>query len=344
MFREFVKHNKKRRIGSMLKNVFNKAKYFLVLALFVITPIKAWGGLPFPFIPVVDTDFPSFQLYFPWDLRNRETFIQVTNVSGEDVVIHVQVFNDGRDCLENSFWDELTPNDTNVYNLREIQGDPDGNGFVVVTTVDGVGSTDANEDGLLFGNFRIIDKAGYEYRSNAAGLSIDVLEFGPITDLYSFNFNNVDGTNQSDVIGIAVSGAGTGAVSAGGAVAAIFGGDPEFPILIFNDEEVPADCDVAVFVCGEPNQFLIDTIELEIGNVPLDSINFEFGISSAYPNSQGAPANLCVAAPTTGWVSLPLTAIVGEEEPLFFVGFIGLNNGDGTGSMDTWWASPFFFD
>jgi len=333
MFREFLKNNKKRRIGSMFKIMLSK--YVLLLAFLLLIPVKSWGGGT-TLIP--DSDFlGESQLYFPWDLRGRNSFIQVTNVTNSPVVIHVQVFNHAEDCLENSFWDTLTPNDTNVYDLSAIQDDPDGFGFVVVTEVTGLASTESVFNFSLIGNFRIIDDAGYEYRANAAAW--DPFPFSEPTSLYSFNFNNRGGAAFSDVIGITVAGAGTGAVEANNQIAAVFGSDPGFPVFIFDDQEVPRDCDVVVFSCGEPNEFFADLL-----GISTNRINYEFGISAQFPNTKGAAPNICTSSATTGFVFLPFTGFLeGDFEGDFFVGFTGLNSGGSSvGSMDLWWADSTF--
>jgi hypothetical protein len=331
MFREFLKNNKKRRIGSMFKKMLSK--YVLLLAFLLLIPAKSWGGLT-PFTPIPDSDLlGESQLYFPWDLRGRNSFIQVTNVNinNEPVVIHVQVFNHAEDCLETSFWDTLTPNDTNVYDLSAIQDDPDGFGFVVVTEVAGVRSTDATFNFSLIGNFRIIDDAGYEYRANAAAWD----PFSAPTSSYTFNFNNRGGAAFSDVIGITVAGAGSGSVVAGNQIAAVFGFDPGFPIITFDDQEVPRDCDVVVFSCGEPNEFFADSL-----GISTNRINYEFGISAQFPNTKGAAPNICTSSATTGFVFLPFSGFIEGD---FFVGFTGLNSGGSSvGSMDLWWADSTF--
>jgi hypothetical protein len=377
MFKEVINDkNLKRRRESMLRSGIKSIGYIFILALF-LSPVKAWAGIP-PFNILVaqnfsatyDTQDPGCQLYFPYDKRNRLSFIQVTNIFNFPVFIHVEVFNDNtEDCNENSFWDTLTGFDTNIYDLDDpfVQADPDGFGFVVVTVVAGIGSTEAfceEEDELdaLIGNFRIIDDAGFEYRSNAVPFDFPD-DIDEITDVYTFNFNNVEGTDQSDVFGIAVDGAGTGNVDAGGAIAAIFAGNiftfDEFftydSILEFDGNEIPFDCDNLAFICGDPNDILFDVLQIIGIDIPSNRIAFEFGINPALP-SVTAEENICDAPLGTGFVVMPLTLLVSGalggiediEEALefgfddevpqsFFVGFTGLNDGDGTGSMDSWW-------
>ncbi len=357
----------------MLRSGIKSIGYIFILALLLV-PVKASAGIP-PFNILVaqnfsaeyDTQDPECQLYFPYDKRDRDSFIQVTNIFSSPVFIHVEVFNDNtEDCNENSFWDTLTGKDTNVYDLDDpfVQADPDGFGFVVVTVVGGIGSTDAlcdeeNSEALI-GNFRIIDDAGFEYRSNAVPFAFPDDEF-EITDVYTFNFNDVEGADQSDVFGIVVDGAGSGDVDAGGAIAAIFAGniftfDDFFTydsILEFDGNEVPFNCENLAFICGEPNQTLFDNLQILGIDIPSNRIAFEFGINPALP-SVTAEENICDAPLGTGFVVMPLTLIVSgalggfeiedviefdfEEHPqAFFVGFTGLNDGDGTGSMDSWW-------
>jgi hypothetical protein len=379
MFNGVFKYkNTERRRESMLRSGIKIIGSIFILALFLVPVNKAWGGffnilVAQNFSAIADTDDPECQLYFPYDKRNRDSFIQVTNVFNFPVFIHVEVFNDNtEDCNENSFWDTLTGFDTNVYDLDDpfVQADPDGFGFVVVTVVTGIGSTTAlcGENGedveALIGNYRIIDDAGFEYRGNAAGFEFPD-SFDEVTDTYTFNFNDVEGTDQSDVFGIAVDGAGTGDVDAGGAIAAIFAGniftfDNFFTydsILEFDGNEIPFNCDALAFICGDPNDILFDVLQIIGIDIPSNRIAFEFGINPALP-SVTAEENICDAPLGTGFMIMPLTLIVSgalggiediEDAPefdfedlpqAFFVGFTGLNDGDGTGSMDTWWARP----
>ncbi len=357
----------------MIRGITKSIGYIFILAL-LLAPVNAWAGFPFfnigvaqNFSYIADTDFAGGnQLYFPYDKRERLSLVQITNICPFPVVIHVQVFDDGsEDCEENSFWDTLTGKDTNVYDLDDplVQSNPDGFGFIVTSEVTGVGSTVLFEIDCLIGNFRIIDDAGFEYRSNSAAIFREGVE--TTTDVYTFNFNDVENADQSDVFGIAVDGAGTGNVDAGGAIAAIFAGniftaDDFFTydsILEFNDAEVPFDCDALAFQCGDPNETLFDTLQILGLDIPSNRIAFEFGINPALPSAT-AEENICDAPFGTGFIVMPLTLIVSGlftqgdiniavpvDFPLlgpqgFFVGYTGLNDGDGTGSMDVWWAKP----
>ena len=93
---------------------------FLLLALtFCFTAFNNAnsGGLN---LPLSETDTNVYQLYSFFDLRDRETYVQVTNPEGARTV-HVQIFDVSNLCSENNFYDDYTPNDTHVYNLRNIE-------------------------------------------------------------------------------------------------------------------------------------------------------------------------------------------------------------------------------
>ena len=112
--------------------------------LFVLfSPVKSSEALPVP----GNSEF-SYQLFYYYDLRDRESYIQVTNNDSASVDIHVQIFRTDFSCNENDFFDEYTPNDTHIYNMSNIQsndGNPSGvvlpdnsYGFVAVTVIDSV--------------------------------------------------------------------------------------------------------------------------------------------------------------------------------------------------------------
>jgi len=317
MVREiFDDKNQKRRKNSMMKNSFGKLKYLFVLAFLFVTPIKSWAGFS---EDIAETDAASFQLYSFWDLRDRESFVQVTNTGGGPVTVHVQIFNVAENCDEVDFYDDYTPQDTHVYNLRALtrnNGAPlnisvpdNGYGLMVVTVVTGVGGISIN-DPVLIGNFRVIDDSGYEYRTNSAGF----LESSG-NDVFSINFNNLNGANASDVVGILVEDAGTGdteVVLSGTAIT--------FDANIFDEFENVISCGDFTFACADGQ--------------------FDVGINDVYPATKGGPEICNGNTDTIGFLSLDLVAEDvpgGSRASDIFVGFVGLNNGDGTGSMDSWW-------
>ncbi len=317
MFREiFDDKNQKRRKNSMLKNSFGKLKYLFVLAFLLVTPIKSWGGAPFALS--VNTDTADMQLFSFWDLRDRESFVQVTNTGSAPVTVHVQIFNAGDGCDEVDFYDDYTPQDTHVYNLRALtrnNGTPlnisipdNGYGLMVVTVVTGVGGISIN-DPVLIGNFRVIDDSGYEYRTNSAGY---LESSGSGNDVYTINFNNLNGANASDVVGVLVTQVGPGFIEV-----VAQGTGVTFDANIFDADENVISCGNFTFRCN--------------------SSQFDVGINDAYPATKGGPEICNGNTDTVGFLSL---AIVDEDPNIddIFIGFVGLNNGDGTGSMDSWWV------
>jgi hypothetical protein len=333
MFEEiFNDKNQKRRKGNMLKNGIR----FLVLLFLLVVPIKAWGGEDTSFL--FDTDSPGFQLFYFWDTRDRQSFFQVTNTSSGAIKVHVQIFNvpgEAINCDEVDFDDSYTGQDTHVYDLSNIvlnDGSvfgpvfPDGAyGFAVVSVSDVSGNTDSSQP-VIIGNFRVIDDAGYEYRSNAASYNDSDDTFA-----YSFNFNDIDGTAFSDVVGIFVQNAGGGypEVIAQGHQGSLVKFDP----TIFNDTEKDFSCPNVVFTCipsdGDQVPFIID----DEGDVSV--VGFDLGINDELVNSKGEPS-ICNGSLSTGFVAMNIIDIDDDAGDGYFVGYIGLNNGDGTGSMDTW--------
>lgn len=157
-----------------------------------------------------ETDTGSYILVSVFDLRDRESFVQVTNTSGAPVTTHVQIFTANGNCRENDFFDTYTGNDSHVYNMSDIQtniGTPSGvvlndgdYGMVVVTATAGgvIDETFLN----LIGNFRIDDDAGYEYRTNSAAFSATA--FNPAS-IVTANFSTEGGITQGDIFTVTLS-------------------------------------------------------------------------------------------------------------------------------------------
>ena len=120
-------------------------RYFLklFLCLFLVLPIYAQAGSSTDDVQLIQTDLAATQLSAYYDLRERHSYIQVTNVTSSNVNIHVQIFQQDRGCTELNFDDTLTGNDTVVYDLENLiknNGNPapvnlqdDSYGYVVVT-------------------------------------------------------------------------------------------------------------------------------------------------------------------------------------------------------------------
>jgi len=337
--RNLMNNTKTRRKGSMLQDSLSKIKYFLVLAVLLVLPMQAMAGFG-DVVPVIDqTDTGVNRLVAFWDTRARDTFIQVTNTSSEKVNIHVQVFDADSPftpCEECNFDDMLTGFDTHVYDIENMvtnMVNPDGTpdtvcvnrpgtyGFIVI-------SLESGPSGSLIGMFRIIDESGYEYRANAAGTE-DFPANASVDEVV--NFSDANGNVFSDLVGITYVDLGPGAVYASPGVFTVFG-DLNYEILIWDQDEDDISCSPTTFACAEGQ--------------------LDRGIDVALPNSKGEANRVCSTSildtNSSGWLDLPFSAfrctdpLAGNPdgtcaiEP-FFVGFIGLNNGNGTGSMDSWW-------
>ena len=326
----------------MVKSKFARAAYTALLILVLFIPVKAWSGSSVPTLPIPTTLNASYQLFFFWDLRNRESFFQVYNTDPVGMArVHIQIFDVANNCRQTSFFDTFTRGDTHVYNLRNLDTNdglvgplplPDnGYGLIAVTLSD----ADGNKvfDPVLIGNFRIVDESGYEYRTNAASFPPDVI---PTTSSYSFNFNNVDGTKLSDVVGMPIfifggAGPGIASVVAAGTIGITF------DAVSYDDFEHIFSCPPVAFACDFEDNLLREAVFSATG--PLTNIGFDLGINGVIPNSRGELSICPTNTDTKGLVTLTVNTIL-TPAANFFVGFVGLNNGDGTGSMEPFTASP----
>jgi len=330
---------------------------FLILAFTVLAAVNVNAGINGAFITIPETDGveQNSHLFYFFDLRNRETFIQVTHPdvfsSGSGATAHVQIYDVSNNCNENNFFDTYTVNDTHVYNMRDIQTNngtppgvvlPDGAyGFVSVIV-----TLPSGAPAMPIGNLRIIDDNGYEYRTNAQkiGESFIGLEPGDPNVFHSFNFNTKGGVNLSDVVGITFSfdtNLPGGFEIIANPVQDIF--DP-FDVDIVDENETPFSCRDIVFSCvDEDNPLLEELLENSGSSVA----SFEYGINNAVPHSKGGellcPGNTISEGTVIlrpEFVSLP--ACSNCADPLWFFGFVGLNNGNGRGSMDSLWTTNEF--
>ena len=286
-----------------------------------------------------DTDDDPFIMYSFFDLRDRETFVQVTNIGSGNQVVHVQVFNVANDCNENNFYDAYTGNDTHVYNLRDIltnDGNPAGfvlpdnaYGAVIISSVTGPGGV-IEINNPLEGNVRMSDDSGYEYRTNLPGKSPGsnhLIQFTP--DVYTFNYNSEAGVILSDVFGVTTGNNREGATE-------VTMSDPTatnnlVDIDIFDLNEVPFSCRDILFACVEPGGSRYqETLEEE----GIAVAGFEYGINDAVLSSKGAEL-LC----PNNTISDGFVRITQLDREGFFVGFVGLNNGNGRGSLDSFWRT-----
>jgi len=96
-----------------INNLIKITTLFLLFILFSV-PISLAG------FNRSNTDAVDSLLFYFFDLRDRESFIQLTNTDFENVIVHVQIFDVSNNCNENNFFDTYTGNDTHVYDLRNI--------------------------------------------------------------------------------------------------------------------------------------------------------------------------------------------------------------------------------
>jgi hypothetical protein len=338
---QLMNNTKIRRKGSMLQDNLSKIKYLFMFAVLLVLPMLVLPMNATSSVLEIDqTDTGSERIIAFWDTRDRDSFIQVTNTSSTKITIHVQIFDVNSqfqtECEECNFDDMLTGFDTHVYNIKDIvtNFDPevrcagvglDGSyGFMVIS------SRPDNVSSPLIGMFRIIDGTGYEYRANAAGEDQSPF-FG---DNNTVNFSDANGNNLSDLVGITyIATPDPGQVEAGPGIQTVFGSFNN-QIFIYDDDEDAQSCSPTTFAC-------------KVGFL-------DKGIDNALPNSKGQANRVCATAVLdsniAGWLHMPFDKFVcpppfgdangvclGAVDPMF-VGFVGLNNGDGTGSMDSWWT------
>ncbi len=335
----------------MIQSTVSRVICLAFIAVFAVMPILPNDADAGVFEAIDQTDQATDSLVVFWDMRMaRQTFVQVTNLGQGTVTVHVQIFNVTSPvtvCEETDFNDRFTAGDTHVYDLGNLvsNNDADGLGGVGFSAPaaqldEGYGllvvSAFLGPRGALIGMFRIVDGDGdFEYRTNAAGENfIGIIDTWTRGDL---NFNNVDGSNLSDVVGLVYRRVSVSSVIASPLIQAVFGnatgdvGSTNPQIHIFDEFESPTSCSPTTFTCAPT---LLDK-----------------GIDNFHPNSKGEVNRICNDSVDVGWLYMPLQRFncfdqdpdAGNCQSLNqFVGFLGLNNGNGTGSMDSWWTTGVF--
>jgi len=318
---------------------------------FVTVNVYAGDGT----IELNETDSELGVLVGVFDLRDRETFIQVTLSDDDDStpgdLVHIQVFNLAQDCGENNFFDFYTTDDTHVYDIRNLTTN-DGNnpgftlpdnsyGFVVVTF--------ENEFGI--GNMRIKDANGYEYRTNLQGAGNDGNDDPDDEDNeWWFNFNSEEGVILSDIFGTPIGEA--GAFEDGVKLGPITENFVAMNVELYNLDEVLFSCTDLVFACTDGTDPLIPELLDEIAEDndedlgTISAVNVEFGINETIPSSKGAPLvcpNNTINAGTV-FFNEEFNNIDDEDDGEAFVMFVGLNDGNGRGSFDSAWSGESIFD
>jgi len=352
--------------------IFNRHMFVLLLVFSIsFLPIKSvqagFEGLRVYSTPETDSsvlggDFLGLSsIFYVFDLRDRETFIQLTYPDGTSTgfpgLAHIQIFDVSNNCNENNFFDNYTINDTHVYNLSDIvtnDGNPSGvvlpegaYGIIAVTMYSVFGTGTAIEAGH-FGNLRIVDSNGYEYRTNAQGFVFqEVFDFDQALTFYSFNFNQQNGVSLSDIYGITLL-TDLAPISfefewIATPVQGIFS---PFDIDIVDNNEVLFSCRDIVFSCVNDSNILLEEL---LGISGISVASFDYGINDAIPSSRNSellcPNNIIGEGtvilksepyPTSAAFTNIISSIGSDVDPLF-LGFVGLNNGNGRGSMDSIW-------
>jgi len=311
----------------------SKTKILTLIIFFMIFgSINSFSGLD---IPETDNS-DNIQLISFFDLRGRESFVQLTNIDSIDGTVHVQIFDVSNNCNENDFFDNYTINDTHVYNMRDIQTN-DGNPSGVVLPDGAYGFVNIISDLFnrfnIIGNFRVIDDNGYEYRTNSINPVGGSCCWGSSDDNLTFNYNTKGNVTLSDVVGIPFGFDNLDVVAAD--ISNIF-----FPldIDILNENEVIFSCRNVIFACTDQANPLLEEL-LETAGVA-SVASFEYGINDAIPHSKGGEL-LCPGNTISDGV-VTMSFISTDFSTSDFIGFIGLNNGNGRGSMDSfWYPNPF---
>ena len=305
----------------------------LLLSILYIQPNTAFAGSGMDPFDIPETDRAEDLLVFFFDLRDRESFVQVTNVLITPTPVHVQIYDVSNNCNENNFFDNYTGNDTHVYNLRDIitnDGTPSGvvlpenaYGFVAIANLDSDGEIENDE--ALIGNFRVIDDNGYEYRTNAQ------TEDGEDTEedgIATINFNTEAGVIFSDIVGIAYDNDDPN----GQIEVNILDNYAVLDVNILDINEVPLSCRNVIFSCVNQESALLESLLEEAESASVAS--FEYGINEAIPHSKGGELLCPNNTISEGFVTFSL---LDDSEVDDFHIFVGLNNGNGRGSMDSLW-------
>jgi len=341
--------------------------FALALILFPAKNVFAGDGSNLEDIDELETDIPGDNLVYFFDLRDRETYIQLTNTNfdvkpngtpdvGVDNRVHMIIFDVSTDCVENNFFDVYTPNDTHVYNMRDIQtndGNPSGvvlpdgaYGFVFARAVDADGTSNQSAD-IFIGNMRMLDNNGYEYRTNAV-IEPDSGVADLIDRMGYFNFNTLGGVTLSDIIGVAYDDVNSGPNDGNIEVAEITKNFAMVNVDVFDNAENIFSCRNVIYACVNKNSPRLEEL-LEFASDNSDGsasvARSEYGINNAIPHSKGGELLCPGNTVSEGFVRLEVLNFEDVDPDTLddFVVFIGLNNGNGRGSLDTLWLDNQIF-
>lgn len=319
-------------------------KFKIVLAAFALiflTTIQSQSDSEFD---GVDTDTSGLVLLSFFDLRERESFIQITNVDPGNNNIHIQIFDVSNNCNENNFFDLYTPNDTHIYNLRDIttnDGSPSGvalpdGAYGIVAVIAGLGP-----DQRIIGNLRMLDNNGYEYRSNI-GNTRPTIPLANLEEFATFNFNTESGVTLSDVFIITNHDSITSS-SQEARIDDVLNVWSTLDVDIYDLNENPFSCRNVIASCVNSESVQYETL-LEVaaeftqegclgGACAASVADLEYGINDAIPHSKGGEL-LCPGNNISeGFVRLEKIGNGSSGADAVYT-YVGLNNGNGRGSMD----------
>ncbi len=332
-----------------LKNLLLLSILFCSIYFLMPGNVSAGPGSSILVTPSTDTSYATIApvngtaLFYFFDLRDRESFIQYTYTDmmslGTNGQAHIQIFDVSNNCNENDFFDTFTPIDTHTYNMRDILTN-DGNPSGVVLPDDAYGivaiSFFVNGENVssAIGNLRVLDNNGYEYRTNAQ-MIFNVNLVNTESQFYSFNYNS-SGISLSDIVGVTANLFQSGQVPIEWDASNVTESYFTFDIDIIDNNETLFSCRDVIYSCVNQDNPLLEEL-LEIGGASVAS--FEYGINNALPHSKGGellcPGNII---PEGIVILRPMARTFNPEEQPVFVGFVGLNNGNGRGSMDSFWT------
>ncbi len=332
-----------------MKNKTNFLILFLVLTICLFPVQDIFAGASFD---AVETDTANRKMFGFFDLRDRETFIQITNVDPGNHNIHIQLFDVSNNCNENNFFDVYTPNDTHTYNIRDIQSN-DGapTGVVLPEGAYGIFVAFGEFTESIIGNIRIMDDNGYEYRTNIQGTDMDKTTDGPgaIEEFATFNFNTAGGVTLSDIVLISIEDTLSDKEALLADVLNVWN---TVDVDIYDINENPFSCRKVIYACINQDSSLYEALLEEAANQQSGNCSgecgasvadIEYGINNAIPHSKGGEL-LCPGNNIPEGIVRLEQIGQGDEANDETVAYIGLNNGNGRGSMDAFFlqnGTPF---
>jgi len=190
-----------------------------------------------------------------------------------------------------------------------------------------------------------VDNSGYEYRTNTQSF-VNIPQPPPVQQqrpYFNFNFNSFNGVTFSDIVVIPISRDSDTEFGIPDPTEAFLAVDVD----IFDNAENVFSCRDVIFACinqESPRQkellsFVGDDDDDIFGFPSSASVaDFEYGINNAIPNSKGGELLCPGNTIPEGHVKLTFEE---SSESQAFAGYLGLNNGNGRGSMDSFWVQNY---